>query len=290
MIFRKTIKSLKVRAKNDHHALDADVLYPCYGLQIHLPRAHKLPAYQRRHQNYDKFLPHLAKFISPNGTIIDIGANCGYIFTGMAQQNPHARYICIEPDGLFNSCLRSNVDMVRSTHPGIEVTILSDLVGKGIKNAMLKNSGGTSVAVPNEGNMMTRTLDDIMQELPGADVRLLKSDVDGFDYDVLDSARQLIDDQHPAIYFECQHDHEYQRRGFETTMTWLADQGYVRWSAFDNFGELMITATDPQPIFSLMGYVMKQNEGRATRTIYYLDILCVCSKDLDLMSSALKAY
>lgn len=289
-MFRKIIKALKTKTRSDDHDFKTDILYACQGLQIHLPQEHKLPAYQRRHQKYNKFLPHLVKLISGDATIIDVGANCGYVLAAMAQQNPYARYICIEPDSLFNSYLRSNLDIIRSVHSDIRVAILDDLVGKNIKKVALKNSGGTSVAIPDAGKMMTRTLDEIMQGFPGADVRLLKCDVDGFDYDVLDSAMQLIDDQHPPIYFECQHDHDYQKRGFETTMRWLADQGYVRWAAFDNFGELMIMTEDTEPVCSLMDYVMKQNEGRTTRTIYYLDIFCVCSKDLALIDSALEAY
>lgn len=230
------------------------------------------------------------KYIESPATIIDVGANCGYVTATMAQENDQASYICIEPEPLFNTYLRANVASLRSLRPDIQVTILEELVGKSMNNAMLQNTGGTSVAVPGGGRMMARTLDDIMRGVSGPRVRLLKSDVDGFDYDVLESAGELILSQRPPIYFECQHDTEDQKEGFEKTITWLSSVGYARWALFDNFGALIMVVEDTRLILSLMNYIMRQTRGQGTRTIYYMDIFCVCPEDVALMEAALESY
>lgn len=289
-MFRKMLRSMSNTRRKSVSASAEDILCSCGSLQIHLPPGHTLPRYQHRHPEYDRFLPHFASFISSDATIIEVGANCGYMAAAMAQQNHRAEYICIEPDLLFNSYLRSNLDILRSVYPEVQVSVLDDLVGKNVRNALLKNSGGTSVAVPGEGLINARTLDDIMTGFPGSRVHLLKSDVDGFDYDVIRSAERLIEGQKPAIYFECQHEHNYQRRGFEEVIQWLSRIGYTRWSLFDNFGAFLMTAEDTGLIFSLMNYIMRQNEGRSTRTMYYLDILCVCDEYKDAMNAAIESY
>jgi FkbM family methyltransferase len=289
-MFRKMTTIKKKGLGIGRPASAADITYACGHLQIRLPQGHTLPKYQSRHPDYNRFLPHLARYVDGNATIIDVGANCGYVVAAMAQQNEQAAYICIEPDEHFLWYLNLNMDILRSRHPHVQVAVCKELVGKIVKDAVLKNSGGTSVAVLGTGCLTAKPLDDIMTGFAGSRVRLLKSDVDGFDYDVLDSARQLIVSQNPAVYFECQHEHDDQKKGFEATIAWLSEVGYVRWAIFDNYGAFIMAPEDVGAVLSLMNYVMKQNEGRATRTMYYLDILCVCSKDMEMMSAALATY
>lgn len=289
-MFRKFGRSSKEKHRPKNPGSNEDIVYGCGRLEIRLPHGHTLPKYQQRHPDYNRFLPHLVKYIESPATIIDVGANCGYVTAAMAQENDRASYICIEPEPVFNTYLQANVASLRSRCPDVQVTILEELVGKSMKNAVLQNTGGTSVAVPGAGRMMARTLDDIMRGVSGPDVRLLKSDVDGFDYDVLQSAEELIRSQRPPIYFECQHDTDEQKEGFEKIITWLSSAGYARWALFDNFGGLIMVTEDTGPVFSLMNYIMKQTRGPGTRTIYYMDIFCVCPEYVALMEAALESY
>jgi FkbM family methyltransferase len=270
--------------------LNVDVEHRYKGFAIRLPSDHMLPFYQRHHRRYDRFLPHMAKSIGDAATIIDVGANCGDTLAGMVEQNPRARYICIEPDPRFFSYLTSNIERLRSAFPGIDVRAVKALVGKDVANAMLQGAGGTKHAVVGAGNEQSKPLGNILSELPPAPVRLLKSDVDGFDYDVIASAADVLIADHPLLFFECQHDTEAQKCAYERSISWLQSLGYVDWTVFDNYGEVMLRTNEVQHLFQLMEYVWRQNSRGATRTIYYYDILAAVSTDVDLIADVLRGY
>jgi tRNA G46 methylase TrmB len=102
---RRLIKTILNKIFNRSEAKDESVLYELGRLLIHLPRYHKLPEYQQRHRQYDRFLPHLIKDLDHDDIVIDVGANCGDTLAGMVSKNPKLHYICIEPDNEFYSYL-----------------------------------------------------------------------------------------------------------------------------------------------------------------------------------------
>lgn len=257
---------------------------------IHLPAYHRLPIYQRNHPKYDRFLPHLIKNIEGNCCVIDVGANCGDTLAGMANENAKIQYVCIEPDQNFHALLLSNVENIKGAYPNFNVICKKYLVGKSFTNVSLDGVGGTKHAVVGAGTLVAKPLDKILDEINVAPVRLLKSDVDGFDYDVIDSARELLISQHPMIFFECQNDFDYQKKGFEETISWLHFIGYTDWVLFDNFGEVVLRTDRIDQIYQLLEYVWRQNEKLTTRTIYYFDILAAASKDRNFIDAALKIY
>jgi hypothetical protein len=119
---------------------------------------------------------------------------------------------------------------------------------------------------------------------------LLKTDVDGFDYDVIDSAELLLTSQHPMIFFECFYNAEYQMLGYKKTIDWLKAIGYVNYTVFDNFGQVIVRTYDIEQVFQLMNYVWQQNTNSATRTIAYYDILAITENDIDLVNKVLCDY
>jgi len=271
-------------------ALGLRQIYPYKHFAIRLPSDHLLPYYQRTHPNYDRFLPHLVKNIDINSCVIDVGANCGDTLAGMVNENAKLQYICIEPDQAFYDVLLSNIDNIRIAYPGLNVASKKYLVGRSLVNVSLDGGGGTKHAVVGAGTLVTKPLDEILGEIDVASVRLLKSDVDGFDYDVIDSARELLISQHPMIFFECQTDFDYQKDGFERTIEWLNSIGYIDWVVFDNFGEIVLRTDSVEKIYQLMNYVWRQNSMLATRTIYYFDILCGVNGDREFIDAALNSY
>ena len=72
----------------------------------------------------------------------------------------------------------------------------------GTKHAVIGNAAGRSSGANDA--MTSRTLDDVVT---GANlqnkVRLCKSDVDGFDFDVIDSADATLERDAPILFFEC---------------------------------------------------------------------------------------
>lgn len=238
-----------------------------------------LPFYQRQHRNYDRFLPHLAKYLEPGLAVIDVGANCGDSLAGMFDVNPRLNYICIEPDDVFFDCLLKNVSRLKTVFPAASIHTVKTLAGKNVKNASLEGTAGTKHAVINGGGMSSQPIDDIVFKIPNAFVRLLKTDTDGFDYDVIESSEKVLELMKPLVFFECQHEKEFQKIEFVKMISWLESKGYNHWTLFDNFGGLVLRTGSTQEVFQLLDYVWRQNIGRTTRTLYYFDILASAEKD-----------
>jgi FkbM family methyltransferase len=256
---------------------------------ILLPSNHLLPTYQRLYPNYDRFLPHLAKYISPSDTIVDVGANVGDTLAGMIAQNSRASYVCIEPDTSFFRFLEKNIERMKDRLDGLKIEAIQALVGKSISNVSLTGQGGTKHAVVcTEQGIKSRPLDEII--LSTLKIRLLKSDVDGFDYDVIDSSMAAIKKYSPIIFFECQLDNIDQKNRYTETLQSLEAAGYCDWTIFDNFGEVVLRTSAISVVIQLMNYIWQQNIGMATRTIFYFDILSVQKLDTTLIDNVLEAY
>jgi FkbM family methyltransferase len=258
---------------------------------IELPAGHMLPKYQQIHPKYDRFLPHLLKYLNDSDVVIDIGANVGDTLAGMVEQNSTASYICIEPDNDFYRYLNKNIKLLKDAVPDLKVQAIKALVGKAITDVSLEGTGGSKHAVPNnpEG-IKSLPLDKIIDTDNIPNIRILKSDVDGFDYDVLNSSMSIIEKFSPLIYFECQYDYDYQKDGYLKTLSSLEQAGYSDWIIFDNFGEVILRTDNLIVITQLINYIWQQNIGRSTRTIYYYDVLAAKHQDLRLLDEVLMQY
>lgn len=179
---------------------------------------------------------------------------------------------------------------MKSARP-LAVRTVQALVGKTVTSVHLEGKDGSRHAVVGvSGGIQSRPLDEILNAQEQAKVRLIKSDVDGFDYDVVSSAEGTILQTHPLIFFECQTDFPFQLDGYKALFSQLQTFGYCDWTLFDNFGEVVLRTDRLQDIQQLLAYVWSQNIGSSTRTIYYFDILGVCQADQSLVDQVLKDY
>lgn len=278
--------------RNFRKVFNLDMEYRFSNFSIALPADHRLPTYQRAHRLYDKFLPHLCKHLEAGSTVVDVGANCGDTVAAMYDANPELSYICIEPDEEFFAFLQRNVLRITERNAHASIQTVKVLIGKTITGVTLRGSGGTKKAtVGAVGHALSsKSLDQVLAEARISDVRVLKSDVDGFDYDVIQSAEGIISRSMPIIYFECQFDHPFQKTEYEKLMAMLHSKGYVNWLVFDNFGNVLLRADNIQLVCQLFEYVWRQNTQQATRTIYYYDILATSSKDSEWTTKVLQSY
>jgi FkbM family methyltransferase len=263
---------------------------------ILLPAEHLLPTYQKFHKRYDRFLPHLVKYVGSGVTVIDVGANCGDTVAAMYDGNSEVHYICIEPDDIFFRYLDQNVRRIKSVDNHASVSIFKALIGKSVGRAALEGAGGTKHAVVDDGEsshgrmVSSVTLDDLLAGLPASDIRVLKSDVDGFDYDVIDSAERLVRVQTPILFFECYFGDEAQKTAYKRTISALTGHGYEEWTVFDNFGEVILQRSDVGALFQLMDYVGRQNSGCTTRTIHYFDVASATALHKGILDAAVADY
>jgi len=243
---------------------------------IILPFNHSLPQYQRSFPKYDKILPIISKYISNNKTIIDVGANVGDSLAAMVDSNSRSTYLCIEPEDEFYTYLKKNIKIINKKIPHLKVYSLKELVGKKIKDASLNKKNGTAKASLINGNIMSKSLDDIIDNNKDIDeVGFIKIDVDGYDYDALESSLKTIKKHKPLLFFECYYESVHQKLNYENIIKKLYKLGYSRWTVFDNFGETIVSTSNIKIIFNLIDYVWQQNLGKTHRTIYYYDLLAV---------------
>jgi FkbM family methyltransferase len=263
---------------------------------IRLPADHLLPFYQSMHETYDKFLPHLVRYFEPNKTIIDVGANCGDTLAGMYDANDRLNYICVEPDEGFSRYLNENVLRMRNSNPGASIRVYQALVGKSISQAALQGQGGTKRAVrinepvPAAKSIASVTLDSLVPSIQSGGLDLLKSDVDGYDFDVLDSAEHLIAAHAPILFFECHFGNLNQKSGYQATIKGLQRSGYREWTIFDNYGDVLLRTREIETLFQLFDYVDRQNAGLTTRTIHYLDVMTSTERHEVLLTTVVSDY
>jgi len=265
------------------------IRYTYENFSINLPSYHLLPTYQDAHPKYDRFLPLLAEYILEMEVVVDVGANVGDTLAGMAEKNSKAKYICIEPDNHFFYCLERNVEIIRASLKHLNVRLVKELIGKNISGVTLCGDGGTKYAViENNGRIKSVQLDEILSD--EIDVRLIKSDVDGFDYDVLDSSTATIEKHKPMLFFECQCDFDYQKASYAKTLEGLQLSGYRDWVVFDNYGEMILRTSSAGVVLQLMDYSWRQRIGKTAQTIPYYDILTVQSNETAVIDEVLKRY
>jgi FkbM family methyltransferase len=171
-------------------ALNINTEYQYTSFSIALPADHLLPSYQKQNNLYDRFLPHLSKYLEPKSTVIDVGANCGDTLAAMYDANKNLTYICIEPDGAFFGFLQKNVSRIKAIDRNASILTIRSLVGKNVTGVLLEGSGGTKKAIvgDSKNSISSQSLDHILSLSKATNISLIKSDVDGFDYDVIDSA------------------------------------------------------------------------------------------------------
>ncbi len=287
---------LKVLKQRTRSLLGLKTEYRYGNFSLRLPANHLLPFYQSMHGTYDKFLPHLVRYLEPNATVIDVGANCGDTLAGMYDSNNQLSYICVEPDEVFFEYLEENAHRMRSSNPGASIRLYNALVGKGVGRAALEGTGGTKHAVqvgasqPAAKAIFSVTLDSLVLPIRLGRVELLKSDVDGFDFDVLDSAARVIAEHLPILFFECYFTDLNQKYGYQKIITALQRSGYCAWTVFDNYGDVVLRTREIDILFQLFDYVERQNAGHTTRTIHYFDVMAGTERHEALLITAVSDY
>jgi len=253
--------------------------YEINGADIEIDYTHRLPDYQKRHPFYDRFLPHFVKYLEDDSIVIDVGANVGDTLVGMVGSNENLQYICVEAADDFYNDLKKNADALKGKNGNLKISTVQQFVGMDIDDVSLTGKGGTKHAVIDGGSLKSKSLAAILGEMDVSKdkLSLLKTDVDGFDWDVIRSSYDLLG-HHPYIFFECQYDTPNQVDSYKSMFVDLLERGYSGFAFFDNYGQYICSVGDMGDINDLLDYIKRQNFSSSTRTIYYYDVL-VFSED-----------
>jgi FkbM family methyltransferase len=168
--------------------------------QLWLPPEHLLPIYKQKYRLYDSFLPVLANRLPENSIVVDVGANIGDSCKGMYGSNSSLSFVCVEPDTKFFKYLKFNTRKIPKQNLFLHKLLVTQSGG----SFKLVGKGGTkSMQVTNQSSIKTSTLDSLCSEISvGSQIGLIKSDVDGFDFDVLLSGRSVISEKQPLVFAE----------------------------------------------------------------------------------------
>jgi FkbM family methyltransferase len=244
--------------------------------KIVVPGENLLRFHQARCRLYDRFLPVLAKYVPDFTTIVDVGANCGDTLASMYFIDLNHKFFCIDADDKFYSYLIKNIDTL---YRGSDrVKSVQCLVGNEVNDVVLVGKGTRSATKASTANQVVKTiysrkLDDIVIDNDVKRISLIKSDVDGFDYDVLLSGECAIEKFNPVLFFECDTKSFDQVNGYVRLFSMLQRLGYNKYAVFDNFGALMLITSYGQTVVDLINYTCDINQEKSKRTIYYVDVL-----------------
>ena len=252
------------------------------GNKITLPGESALRYNQSRFRLYDQFLPILAKHIPDNTSIIDVGANSGDTLASMYLTDRNHVFLCIDADAKFFRYLKSNADLLPKSKDRIKV--VNCLVGADVDNVVLIGTGTRTAKINPQirGDLKlirSRRLDEIVTENQVSNVSVIKSDVDGFDYDVLLSGTTTINNNQPVLYFECDARESCQVDGYKKVLKILSDGGYDQYAIFDNYGAIMAVVSDSTAVYEMISYTFNLNKLGSKRTLYYVDILAFNKKN-----------
>ena len=225
--------------------------------RIEFNEGNLIPHYQNKHKLYDRFLPHLAKYLE--GTIIDVGANCGALAVEMGSANPALDFICIEPEQKHIDLLEKNIKIITN------------------KVQVYKSKIGTE-----------HTALDLVLNLAKVDeIGLLKVDVDGYDWDVIDSYSFA---KKPVIYIEEDFKEAWQTPEYFRMNKYLYGLGYTNFWMFDNFGCFIGFTNSLDEIGNINAYIDRMKRGQSDMTLWYMDILMCQNEDMERLSKAVVDY
>lgn len=254
------------------------------GVELVLPWSHRLPDYATWGPRYGQNLVDLARLIAASGplTVLDVGANVG----DSALQILNAadgKVLCVEGDKAYLEFLHRNVD----ADPRVSVVEVLLTPEEQESGRTAVRTGGTTRFVDGRGQdaMPTVSTARLRQEHPEfADLRLVKSDTDGYDVELIPAIAEAWADARPVLFFEYD---PYLTRlaGLDPVAVWprLERLGYHRVGVWDN-GAAPLGQTTTQEIAAQAAVLDVASNQRARGRTYW-DVAVVHDED----TAALKA-
>lgn len=194
--------------------------------------------------------------------VCEVGSNIGATLLQVLTAKPGARVIALEPSVRFRPALLRNLELAGADR----VEVLPVAAGRRPGSSWLYRNTTTATLVDAsrlppgstaidefEGRgreaAEVMTLDELLADRPG--VRYLKSDADGFDFEVLRGAERILERDRPVLHVEFapifSDDLEIDPRG---DLEWLQARGYTRLHGLTPTGEPLGATEDPDQVLS----------------------------------------
>ncbi len=221
-----------------------------------LPPEHHLSMWNILYEEYDNFLPKIISDIKENDSIIDIGANVGDTLFRLMNANSKPNYYSIEGDEYFFKYLIKNKNLLEKKEFE-KVTLINELVGENlvgnlsatfIPESKSFNPGSKSL-VQSEKGVKTKSLDDIILDYKIENIKLIKVDVDGYDYNVLFSGINEIKKNKPDLFFEYMN---LNKDNYLDLLKKLFEIGYAHWTVLNNHGSIIFENKSYNDVINLI--------------------------------------
>ncbi|HWU31852.1 MAG TPA: FkbM family methyltransferase [Marmoricola sp.] len=260
------------------------------GVDLWMPRAHRLHDFARVEPIYGQNLVAFAQAIDPDTRLqfVDVGANIGDSTVQVLAARDGAA-LCVEADGYWLPFLTRNTE-------DRDVTIAHHLLvpdgndSTGARRPVRNNQGTTTFSAGDDANTGSPIQ---ISALPVAfkdfdKVRLIKSDTDGYDVVLVPELARTYAEQRPGLFFEFDIalSHAANNLDPEAVFTDLASLGYSSFAAWDNFGRPVGTF-EPATVKAAMA---RYHADVAAGTTPFWDIAAVHADDADALAQLTKGW
>jgi FkbM family methyltransferase len=244
--------------------------------------------YRRSFHLYDTALGQIACVLKakyPALHAIDIGANAGDT-AAVIRESAEIPVLCIEGDPVMLPVLKENVARL-----GPGVVIEPSFVGPDGKTANLDladdlgRNASLVQAIDAGGSVKLRELRAILADHPEfGGAKLLKTDTEGFDFDIIRQSLEFIQQSKPVIFFEYDpHLRPDQPGGGLEAIQALVDVGYSDFIYYDNFGNFLLHCDASNlNIFSDLDKYLSSNRRHGV-AVFYFDICALHKEDAELL-------
>jgi FkbM family methyltransferase len=263
---------------------DPMVTYQVGSIALQLPLSHRLPYIRRDFPLYSSNIGRIGAAVHekyPDLSLVDIGANVGDT-VAIVRQGAHYPILCVEGSTDYLPLLHRNVETLG------DVEIEEAFVGgeSGPVGARVRMVGGTAhlerVGLE-QGTITLRSLDEVLARHPRfGTAKLLKSDTDGMDCQIIAGAADYLAAGRPVVFFE--YDPDLTARSGATAIRVfdvLEASGYRHALVYDNYGDLMLLLDMKDK--RLLSDIDAFFSGRGGRR--YADICAFHATDSDLALS-----
>jgi len=248
---------------------------------------HPIQEYLEEFKYYSRNFGRIAKYIEekyPTYSIIDVGANIGDSAALLRSANVNQFVHLIEGDPVYVKYIEKNLSQFKDvkahqTFLGEESTT---------QHIAVDNTRGTAKINVGTGDEMIAIvkLDELVEQHQIEQIKLLKTDTDGFDFKILRGAFDTIKKNKPVLFFE--YDSVFLKEQNDDGLAIFEDfkaLGYNTALYYDNFGKFILSASIDNTVLleQLFAYI-----NRKESAFPYYDVCLFHNDDEDLANAVIQ--
>jgi FkbM family methyltransferase len=204
---------------------------------------HPIEDYLVQFKYYSRNFPRIAKYIENkyhDYQIIDVGANIGDSAALLRSEGINQFIHLIEGDPIYVKLLEKNCGLFS------DVKVHQTFLGEESKNEniIIDNAQGTAkISIgDSKDSISIIKLDDLIENHKINNIKLLKTDTDGFDFKILRGSFETIRKNKPVLFFE--YDSVFLAQQNDDGLSIFEDfikLGYSKMLYYDNFGKFLLS-------------------------------------------------